>query len=71
MLDYNKRHINVTEVKSDKSMVCTELNMVLIEDPRMIFADMRLRATSTPTVIPTRYHRNKYRAQNNNNCTND
>ncbi|KAK0174582.1 hypothetical protein PV327_010340 [Microctonus hyperodae] len=48
-------------------MVCTELNMVLIEDPRMIFADMRLRATSTPTVIPTRYHRNKYRAQNNNN----
>jgi hypothetical protein len=45
--------------------------MVFLEDPKMIFADMRLHATSTPTAIPTRYHHHhrKYRAQNNNDCT--
>ncbi|KAK1126403.1 hypothetical protein K0M31_005041 [Melipona bicolor] len=41
--------------------------MVFLEDPRMIFADMRLHATSTPTCTPTRYLRRKYRPQNNNN----
>lgn len=43
--------------------------MVFLEDPRMIFADMRLHATSTPTSTPTRYHHRKYRPQNNNDCT--
>ncbi|OAD61590.1 POU domain, class 2, transcription factor 1, partial [Eufriesea mexicana] len=43
-----------------------EAKMVFLEDPRMIFADMRLHATSTPTSTPTRYHHRKYRPQNNN-----
>ncbi|KZC14131.1 POU domain, class 2, transcription factor 1 [Dufourea novaeangliae] len=44
-----------------------EAKMVFLEDPRMIFADMRLHATSTPTSTPTRYHlHQKYRPQNNN-----
>lgn len=42
--------------------------MVFLEDPKMIFAGMRLHATSTPTITPTRYHRNKYHPQNNNDC---
>lgn len=46
-----------------------EAKMVFLEDPRMIFADMRLHATSTPTSTPTRYHHRKYRPQNNNDCT--
>lgn len=55
--------------------------MVFLEDPRMIFADMRLHAaTSTPTGTHPGYlhhrahhhhHHRKYRPQNNNDCTND
>ncbi|CAD1473404.1 unnamed protein product, partial [Heterotrigona itama] len=44
-----------------------EDTMVFLEDPRMIFVDMRLHATSTPTCTPTRYLHRKYRPQNNNN----
>lgn len=47
--------------------------MVFLDDSRMIFADMHLHATSTPTITPTRYHHHhhhrKYRSQNNNDCT--
>lgn len=60
--------IDVTKAKR----VAIEKKMVFLEDPRMIFADMRLHPTSTPTVTPTRYHRHrhrqKFRPQNNNNC---
>ncbi|XP_072756007.1 uncharacterized protein [Anoplolepis gracilipes] len=45
-----------------------ETMMMFLEEPRMIFADMRLHATSTPTTTPTHYHHHrKYRPQNNNN----
>ena len=72
-----QREIDVTVRNSDDdSRGCSDLtNMVFLEDPRMIFADMRLHATSTPTSTPTRYHHHhhrrhdKYRAQNNNDCT--
>ncbi|KAJ8673289.1 hypothetical protein QAD02_004551 [Eretmocerus hayati] len=41
--------------------------MVFLEEPRMIFADMKLHATSTPTSYRSiGHHRSKYRAQNNN-----
>lgn len=55
-----------------KSEECCDLKMVFLEDPKMIFTDMRLHATSTPTSTPTRFHHHhrKYRAQNNNDCTN-
>jgi len=64
VLDLEKRP-NVGTNETDEAM------MVFLEESRMIFADMRLHATSTPTSTPTRYHHHhqKYRAQNNNDCT--
>lgn len=63
VLDLEKRPNVGTTNGTDEAM------MVFLEESRMIFADMRLHATSTPTSTPTRYHHQKYRAQNNNNCT--
>ncbi|EGI60886.1 POU domain, class 2, transcription factor 1 [Acromyrmex echinatior] len=61
VLDLEKRPNVGTTNETDEAM------MVFLEESRMIFADMRLHATSTPTSIPTRYHHHqKYRAQNNN-----
>lgn len=64
VLDLEKRPNVGTTNGTDEAM------MVFLEESRMIFADMRLHATSTPTSTPTRYHHHqKYRAQNNNDCT--
>lgn len=61
---------NVTSNSGPRgSSKANEVMMVFLEEPRMIFADMRLDATSTPTCTPTRYLHQKYRPQNNNNCT--
>lgn len=63
VLDLEKRPNVGTTNGTDEAM------MVFLEESRMIFADMRLHA-STPTSTPTRYHHHqKYRAQNNNDCT--
>lgn len=47
--------------------------MVFLEDPRMIFTDIRMHATSTPTHTPkhndTDRFRRKFQSQNNNDCT--
>ena len=70
-----RRRITISRVvldlgnKPDVTSRIFEAKMVFLEDPRMIFADMRLHATSTPTSTPTRYHHRKYRPQNNNDCT--
>ncbi|KAG7197472.1 hypothetical protein KM043_013321 [Ampulex compressa] len=65
VLDFGK-YLDVTSQRKRESSDRKGVKMVFLEDPRMIFADMGLHATSTPTTTPTRYSHQKYRAQNNN-----
>ncbi|OXU24698.1 hypothetical protein TSAR_002738, partial [Trichomalopsis sarcophagae] len=64
-----KIDVRVKGVEADEEACSLARKMVFLEEPRMIFADMKFHATSTPTSYRAHHHHRKYRPQNNNDCT--